>query len=65
MSPAKRSDLALPRRARWALRRVLRSQAGASALEYAILIAMIAAVIMVVVAALGVDVHDLFDSIHF
>lgn len=34
-------------------------------MEYAILIAMIAAVIMVVVAALGVDVHDLFDSIHF
>jgi Flp pilus assembly pilin Flp len=33
--------------------------------EYAILVAMIAAVIVVVVAALGVDVHDLFDSLHF
>jgi Flp pilus assembly pilin Flp len=65
MSPAKRSDLGLSRRARSALRLALRSQAGASAVEYAILIAMIAAVIMVVVAALGLDVHDLFDSIHF
>jgi len=65
MSPAKGSDLGLSRRARWALRRVLRSQAGASAVEYAILVAMIAAVIVVVVAALGVDVHDLFDSLHF
>jgi Flp pilus assembly pilin Flp len=65
MSPAKRSDLGLSRRARWALLRAVRSHAGASAVEYAILIAMIAAVIMVVVAALGVDVHDLFDSIHF
>jgi Flp pilus assembly pilin Flp len=65
MSPAKRSDLGLSRRARWALRRVLRGQAGASAVEYAILVAMIAAVIVVVVAALGVDVHDLFDSLHF
>jgi pilus assembly protein Flp/PilA len=65
MSPAKRSNLGLSRRARWALRRVIQGQAGASAVEYAILVAMIAAVIVVVVAALGVDVHDLFDSIHF
>ena len=65
MSPAKRSDLGLSRRGRWALRRTLRGEAGASAVEYAILVAMIAAVIVVVVSALGVDVHDLFDSLHF
>jgi Flp pilus assembly pilin Flp len=63
MSPAKRSGPPLPRHARWALRR-LGSQSGASAVEYAILLAMIAAVIMVVVRALGVDVRDLFDSLH-
>jgi len=65
MSPAKRSDPGLSRRARWVLRRALRAQSGASAVEYAILVAMIAAVIVVVVTALGVDVHDLFDSLHF
>jgi Flp pilus assembly pilin Flp len=41
---------------------------GASAVEYAILVAMIAAVIVVVMAALGVSVLDLFthfsDTLH-
>jgi pilus assembly protein Flp/PilA len=41
---------------------------GASAVEYAILVAMIAAVIVVVMAALGMSVLDLFthfsDTLH-
>ncbi|MFL5768432.1 MAG: Flp family type IVb pilin [Actinomycetota bacterium] len=65
MSPANRSAPGVSRRARWAVRRLFHAQEGASAVEYAILLAMIAAVVMVVVKALGVDVHDLFDSIHF
>jgi Flp pilus assembly pilin Flp len=65
MLPAKRSQPWRSRHARWILRRLLRAQSGASAVEYAILVAMIAAVIVVIVAALGVDVRDLFDSLHF
>ena len=65
MSPATRSDPGRFRRALKVARRRLRAQSGASAVEYAILVAMIAAVIVVVVAALGVDVHNLFDSLHF
>jgi Flp pilus assembly pilin Flp len=65
MTPAKPFRARGVRRARRALLRRLRAEIGASAVEYAILVAMIAAVIVVVVAALGVDVHDLFDSLHF
>jgi Flp pilus assembly pilin Flp len=43
----------------------LSRERGASAVEYAVLVAMIAAVIVVVMAALGESVHDLFDTLHF
>ena len=69
MPPSKR-----PKRASRRIRRLLAPLAplslerGATAVEYAILVAMIAAVIVVVMAALGVSVLDLFthfsDTLH-
>jgi len=38
---------------------------GATAVEYAIIIVLIAAVIVIVLAALGEDVRDLFDIPEF
>ena len=38
-------------------------EAGASSVEYALLVAGIAAICVVVLAALGVSVHDLFDGL--
>jgi pilus assembly protein Flp/PilA len=40
------------------------SERGASAVEYGLLVALIAAVIVVVVSTLGKDVSSGFDSVH-
>lgn len=38
---------------------------GATAVEYALLVALIAAVIVAIVATLGLGVRDLFDAVNF
>ena len=43
------------------LRNFREKQTGATASEYAILVALIAAVIVIVVAALGIEVQELFN----
>jgi Flp pilus assembly pilin Flp len=43
----------------------LSEEGGATAVEYAVLLAGIAAICVVAMAALGVSVHDLFDALHF
>jgi len=65
--PANRSTASSPRARRAArhIRHAVSHQAGATAVEYALLITFIAAVCMGVLAVLGVHVHDLFDALHF
>ena len=48
---------------RFSFRDRFASERGASAVEYGLLVALIAAVIVVVVSALGKDVSNGFDSV--
>jgi pilus assembly protein Flp/PilA len=48
----------------WLQSRVsLRDETGATAVEYGIMVALIAAVIVVIVAALGTEVRDAFQTV--
>jgi len=45
------------------IRALLARETGATAVEYAIMVSLVAAVIIIVVTALGLSVRDLFGSI--
>jgi len=45
------------------LRKILRNETGASAVEYGLLVALIAAVIIGSVTAFGTGLRDLFNSL--
>ncbi|MDP9296550.1 MAG: Flp family type IVb pilin [Actinomycetota bacterium] len=66
MPPSTRRKRAVRRiRALLAVAAGLSEERAATAVEYAILLASIAAICVVAMAALGVSVHDLFDALHF
>lgn len=45
------------------IRRFLRDEEGATAVEYGLMVALIAAIIAVIVAALGVEVQGAFETV--
>lgn len=47
----------------WALARIAQNEEGATAVEYGLLVALIAAIIILTVTALGVKVNKAFEFI--